>query len=122
MNGRAAKPLAQVATAAVDVSDGCLQDLQHLCATSGVGAELRTDTLPLTPGHAETCQALGLDPIELALTGGEDYELLFTAPSSAEAEAFATKIGDVTKGEGVDVIDANGQPVQFRDTGFRHFS
>ncbi|UCH30264.1 MAG: thiamine-phosphate kinase, partial [Myxococcales bacterium] len=70
MNGHSAKRLAEVATAAVDVSDGCVQDLQHLCTASGVGALLQADALPLTPGHEETCRALGLNSLGLALAGG----------------------------------------------------
>jgi len=122
MNGRLAKPLAKVATAAVDVSDGCLQDLQHLCRASGVGALVHCDALPLAVGYEETCEALGLSALELALAGGEDYELLFTAPSSAEAEAFATEIGAIVEGETVDVVDASGREVELPETGFRHFS
>jgi thiamine-monophosphate kinase len=122
IHGHAAKLLAEVATASVDVSDGCLQDLRHLCAASGCGARLYADALPLAPGYEETCAALGVSPLGLALGGGEDYELLFTAPSSAEAEAFATKIGEVTEGATVEAVDAEGNPIEPSSAGFRHFS
>jgi len=122
LNGYAAKTLATVATAAVDVSDGCLQDLQHLCTASAVGATLLASALPTAPEHATISEALGLDPLELALAGGEDYELLFTAPASSDAEAVATNIGEITAGNGVDVIDAEGRPVLVKRSGFRHFS
>ncbi|MGI9644558.1 MAG: thiamine-phosphate kinase [Ilumatobacteraceae bacterium] len=121
-NGHAAKTLASVATAAVDVSDGCLQDLQHLCTASGVGATLHTDALPTEPGHSTAARALGLDATELALAGGEDYELLFTAQASSDAEAVATKIGEITEGHQVVVVDEAGQPVAVKTSGFRHFS
>lgn len=122
INGRAAKTLSAIATAAVDVSDGCLQDLQHLCAASGVGATLHASALPTAPGHSSAAKALGLDPTELALAGGEDYELLFTAPESSEAEAAATKVGVITAGREVEVVDASGRPIAMKSPGFRHFS
>jgi thiamine-monophosphate kinase len=121
-NGHAARGLSALATAAVDVSDGCLQDLQHVCTASGVGATLQADALPTAPGFEATCNALGLDPAALALTGGEDYELLFTAPVSSEADALGTKIGEIVAGSAVEVLDEAGQPVEFEQTGFRHFS
>jgi thiamine-monophosphate kinase len=122
MNSQAAKALASLATAAVDVSDGCLQDLQHLCTASGVGATLYTKALPTAPGYQATCKALDLDPIILALTGGEDYELMFTAPGSSEAAALGTKIGEIIEGSGVRVIDEAGLDIDIAQTGFRHFS
>jgi thiamine-monophosphate kinase len=122
MNAHAVETLAAVATAVVDVSDGCLQDLQHVCDASGVGATLRADSLPTAPGHATTSRALGLDPLSLALSGGEDYELLFTASASSEAEAIATQIGEITADGGITVTDADGRAIDVQRTGFRHFS
>lgn len=121
-NGHAAKVLAGLATAAVDVSDGCLQDLQHVCTASGVGAILHADAVPTEAGYHAACEALDLDPIELALTGGEDYELMFTAPESLEAAALGTKIGEIIEGSGVQVLDGAGEAVDLGRTGFRHFS
>jgi thiamine-monophosphate kinase len=121
-NGHAVKALSTLATAAVDVSDGCVQDLQHVCSASGVGATLQADALPTAPGFGATCNALGLDPTVLALTGGEDYELLFTAPVSTEADALGTKIGDVVEGSTVEVFDQHGRSIELDQTGFRHFS
>ncbi|KPK14590.1 MAG: hypothetical protein AMJ62_12650 [Myxococcales bacterium SG8_38] len=122
MNGQAARSLAKLATAAVDVSDGCLQDLGHVCAASHVGATLFAHALPLDPGYEATCQSLDVDPRELALTGGEDYELLFTAAQSTEAASFATLIGEITEGSGVRVVDERGESIEFARGGFRHFS
>jgi thiamine-monophosphate kinase len=122
VNGHAAKALAGLATAAVDVSDGCLQDLQHLCAASGVGATLHTDTIPTASDYQAICEALELDPIALALGGGEDYELIFTAPVSAEASALGTKLGEIGEGSGVRVVDEAGQAIDVPQTGFRHFA
>ena len=75
-----------------------------------------------TPKLAREIEALGLDSTTLALTGGEDYELLFTAPESSEAESLGTKIGEVTDGSGVRVLDEAGRPIELDQTGFRHFS
>jgi len=121
-NGHAAKVLASLATAAVDVSDGCLQDLRHLVSASGVAAIVYADCLPSAPDYHRTCDALNLDPVALALTGGEDYELLFTAPESAEASALGIKIGEITEGVGVRVLDEAGHPIDIEHDGFRHFS
>lgn len=121
-NGRAAKLIAELATAAVDVSDGCLLDLQHVCEASGVGATLRASALPTEPGFESICEALDLHPLQLALTGGEDYELLFTAPASEEARAVGTEIGEIIEGDDVQVLDDAGEPIDFELAGFRHFS
>jgi thiamine-monophosphate kinase len=121
-HGHAAQALGVLATTAVDVSDGCLQDLQHVCTASGVGAIVRADAIPAAPGYQATCETLGLDPLLLALTGGEDYELMFTAPESPEADALGTKIGEITEGSIVRVVDEAGEAIELGRTGFRHFS
>jgi thiamine-monophosphate kinase len=114
--------VAHVATACIDVSDGCLQDLGHLCAASNVGAEIQAGALPLDDGFEAACAAVGEDPVELALAGGEDYELLFTAPRSKEADAVATAIGTITAGGDISVIGADGRRLEIATAGFRHFS
>jgi thiamine-monophosphate kinase len=122
MNGHAIRTLSEVATAAIDLSDGCLQDLSHICRASSVGAELRADALPFAEGFENACEALGENPLELALSGGEDYELLFTAPSCAEAASIASEIGVITEGDELRVVDAAGASVTLASRGFRHFS
>jgi thiamine-monophosphate kinase len=117
-----AEPLARIATACIDVSDGCVQDLGHLCRASGVGAQIDATTLPLDPGFETACGALGADPVEVALTGGEDYELLFTAPRSKEADSIGTPIGSIVSGSAIVVRGADGEPLSLRTGGFRHFS
>lgn len=90
LKGRHLKPAARVAegqwlnngrlaTAAIDLSDGLSGDLRHICEESGVGAEVESDQLPLSPACRAYAKAYGISPVQLALTGGEDYELLFTA-------------------------------------------
>jgi thiamine-monophosphate kinase len=72
---------AGIARAAIDVSDGLLQDLEHLCAASGVGARVEVDRLPLSPAYRASTRG-SRDPFERALSGGEDYELLLAVPPS----------------------------------------
>ena len=120
INAYAVDVLAAVATAAVDVSDGALQDLGHLCAASGVGAILHAGSVPTATGYETTCAALDLDPTGLALTGGEDYELIFTAPECSEAEEIGTEIGKVVEGMGTRVLNEAGAQIDLGRAGFRH--
>lgn len=72
--------LNRLATAAIDLSDGLAGDLNHLCQESGVGALIEGTALPLSPQYRSFTRYMGRDPIQMALQGGEDYELLFTVP------------------------------------------
>ena len=118
-----------VAQAALDVSDGLVGDLGHILRASGVGADLEWARLPraaaiaaLPQPHQQTC----------LLHGGDDYELLFTAPPSARdavqqaAQASDTpghRIGRITPDEGVfRLLDASGQPMPLAGRGFDHFA
>ncbi len=94
-----------VAGSAIDVSDGLLQDLDHLCAASGTGADLEAAAVPLAPGA-------GLDD---ALHGGDDYELLFTAAEPPEG-LDCTCIGVVSDAPGIRV---DGEAVALK--GYQHF-
>ncbi|MEM7135394.1 MAG: thiamine-phosphate kinase [Myxococcota bacterium] len=114
--------LRTAATAAIDVSDGCLQDLGHVCRASGTGATIRADALPLAPKFEEACRALDLDPRSVALNGGEDYEILFTAPAEVEPLEGSTWIGDVTSEPRVVVEDGRGREIEPGAAGYRHFS
>lgn len=67
-------------TAMMDVSDGLAGDVGHICQASGVGVRILAERLPISPATRAVAEAAGKDPVELALYGGEDYELLFTAP------------------------------------------
>lgn len=122
--------LVGLATAGMDVSDGLIQDLGHLCRASGVAAIVDAAAVPLSPGARA---ALDQDQSLLAtiLTGGDDYELLFTAPSSATASLLElaersgvplTAIGRMQVGSGVTVHDASGHVLSLGQGGWRHFS
>jgi thiamine-monophosphate kinase len=114
------RALRGVASAAIDVSDGLLQDLGHLCRASAVGAEVEVARLPRSVELNERALALGCDALALVLTGGEDYELLFTA--AAQDVPGATRIGRIAEGSEVRLVDASGQEMAWsRSGGFRHF-
>jgi thiamine-monophosphate kinase len=121
--------LVGVAHAMLDVSDGLVGDLNHLCAVSGVAAVLEAARVPLSPAVRG---ALAHDPALLALVlgGGDDYELVFAAPRAAEpalaalATALAlpiTMIGSIEAGSGVRVIDETGRNIALAASGYRHF-
>lgn len=120
--------LAGVAHAAMDVSDGVIGDLGHICMESRVGARIEAARIPLSAaGRAAVARDPSLLPV--ALAGGDDYELLFTAGEEA-ADALAavserlalplTPIGRIVAGEGVTVLDPAGQPVAGL-AGWTHF-
>ncbi|MCW5695502.1 MAG: thiamine-phosphate kinase [Bauldia sp.] len=115
------------AHAAMDVSDGLVGDLGHLCRASGVTVEIDAAAVPLSPDAAALIDA---EPALLAtaLTGGDDYELLMAiAPADADACAAAgttvTPIGRIVAGEGPPTIRGHdGQPLHFQRSGFDHFA
>jgi thiamine-monophosphate kinase len=117
--------LAGIATATIDISDGLLQDLQHICQQSAVAAEIFAHLVPASPQAALFGDAL----LEARLTDGDDYELLLAVPAeNAEALRNAcgalpvTKIGVFSAGEPrVEVLDRSGAKMQFSKSGWRHF-
>lgn len=125
-----------IASSAMDVSDGLLGDFGHILKASGVGACIHTDeTIKLIAASAFPSSARGQFDQKLlqqcTLAGGDDYELLFTAPPqhrSAVAEAAAqsqtpvTRIGQVEAAPGLRLVDAQGMPVENRFASFDHFA
>jgi thiamine-monophosphate kinase len=117
--------------AMIDCSDGLATDLGHICRESGVGARVRLDRLPVAAAALDAGRALGRDPGEWAVAGGEDYELLVTCDADAAdqlaaglSQATGTALTIVGRVEGpageVVFLDAAGQPVTMRN-GYEHF-
>ena len=111
--------------AAMDVSDGLVADLTKLCEASGVSAVVRADGVPIDERLAATFPDRCL---LMALEGGEDYELLFTAPSeimertAAEIDVPITVIGEIREGgAGVEVRDSSGEVLRVGAGGWDHF-
>lgn len=105
--------LATHATSAIDISDGLLSDLGHVARASGVEMALDPQALPLS----QALRAMpGLNPVSLALQGGDDYELAFTVPAHTELPLGATRIGCVVAGSGVSC-----RGLHIEETGYDHF-
>jgi len=121
----------RLATAMIDVSDGLLIDTTHLLEESGVGARIWEDRIPLSRSYRKWIQAFSNDPYQIALTGGEDYELLFTAPCQMEERISSlarslkipiTRIGEILpKKEGLHIIRKDGKDYAPSRLGFEHF-
>ena len=115
----------------IDLSDGLATDLGHIAAESRVGARVDVDALPVSEGTRAAARALDADPLRWALSGGEDYELLFTAAAEHAAELGRTvaartgtpvhRIGEVRPAdEGVRFL-RGGRPYAV-EPGFDHFA
>jgi thiamine-monophosphate kinase len=121
--------LSGIAHAMIDVSDGLLADLGHICETSQVTATVQLEKLPLSPVAQNIAT---LDPglcLQLA-AAGDDYELLFTAPAACTEEIAMlssqlrlpiTMIGKIELGAGVRLVDADGRTISIGRAGYHHF-
>jgi len=116
------------ASAAMDISDGLLGDLEKLCAVSRVGCDIRLDDIPLSKALNAAIE-LESSSLETALSGGDDYEILFTVPEE-NLKAFdkatsledirISKIGQITSGGPVKVFDTGGEVVEFAKKSYDH--
>lgn len=117
-----------LATSAIDISDGLLGDLGHICALSGVGAVVEGDRLPVSETGAKYVDSrAGLTAV---VAGGDDYELCFTAPAGARDSIEdlvnmlgvpLSRIGEIRAGKGVSLVAADGRPIPVDAEGFDNF-
>jgi len=110
----------QLPSAMIDVSDGLSTDLAHICEESHVGAEIEAEAIPRARAGKKK-QAVAL---ELALHGGEDYELLFTSSESVPAQVAGvrvTRIGRITRSRGMRLLDSDGRARKLEARGWEHF-
>lgn len=125
----AGQALRGMATACIDVSDGLVADLGHICAASGVGADIEAAMLPRS--SALLTHFSDADTLDFALGGGDDYELCFTVPADRAGEVGATlsrlgcgatRIGRIVEGAGVRVLDEHGNVHEPARCGWNHFA
>ncbi len=122
----------RLATAMIDVSDGLAGDLGHICEMSNVGASLDASSLPISPQTLSVARSLNLDPLHVALHGGEDYELLFTCPKE-HAQSLASRIrretgtpvaviGETTAAKGIVLKRPGGKRQPIEPKAWDHFA
>jgi thiamine-monophosphate kinase len=118
----------RLATAMIDISDGLSSDLHHLCDESVVGALIDAARIPIDPLLAALCGRRALDPLLLALHGGEDFELLFTVPPDKVASLPKTvdgisisQIGEITNESGKVCVAEKDRVWELKSKGFDHF-
>jgi thiamine-monophosphate kinase len=112
------KKFLRSATSMIDISDGLLIDLSRICDESRVGARIYINNIPISSELKRVTSGLRISPVKLALSGGEDYEMLFTAPSSKRLNAIY--IGDITESERV-IVYPSGRKRAFSAEGYQHF-
>lgn len=126
---RLGQELVGLVNAMIDISDGLVADLGHICATSGLRARIRAGAIPLSPAVRSALMG-DKSRISAIFGGGDDYELLFTAhPSMADkisdamraAGVTVTAIGTMEAGQGVQVCDDDGKAMQIEIAGYSHF-
>ncbi|HSH30248.1 MAG TPA: thiamine-phosphate kinase [Thiohalobacter sp.] len=119
-----------LASAAIDISDGLLADLGHLCRCSRAGAEIDVDAVPRHPALARLAARDDAAWYDWPLAGGDDYELCFTVPDAAQSRLSAlaestgvalTRIGEITPGEGLVCRLADGSVFRPGADGYQHF-
>ena len=120
---------AGLATASADISDGLAADAGHIAEASGLRAVIDSASVPFSPA-CQAAIAAGPAWLERLITGGDDYELVFTAPpraaaslmqAAAEAATPLTRIGHMEPGAGVVILGPDGSALPLKRTGYRHF-
>jgi thiamine-monophosphate kinase len=120
------------ATAMIDVSDGLAKDLGRLCRASGLGCRLELTSVPVSPAARSAALALGFGALEVALGGGEDYELLATLPrervdrTAGELQdrfgVTLTTVGTIIEGTGAIAVGSDGEERPLEPIGWDHFA
>jgi thiamine-monophosphate kinase len=113
-------------TSMIDVSDGLSSEMIHLCKQSSVGMKLYEDKIPLDPTVISSCEEFNLDSTTVALSGGEDYELLFTVKQEdfpkIKANPSLSIIGHVLpQSDGIHLVTRGGQQVAIKAMGWNSF-
>jgi thiamine-monophosphate kinase len=121
----------RIASSMIDISDGLSTDLGHLCAASRVGARVWAERIPrvaIPAAQSNFASKLKLDPLEMALDGGDDYELLFTVPRklakrlrSAPEFRNLTAIGEIERGKQILLVDSGGRAKPLKPRGWDPF-
>ena len=121
----------RLATAMIDISDGLLLDLQRITMEFGLGTEIEISQIPISAHYRERISNFASELHELALSGGEDYELLFTSPKGKRGEikevaeslnVDITEIGYVTAEPRIRVVDRDRKEIKLKKSGFIHFN
>jgi thiamine-monophosphate kinase len=120
------------ATAMMDLSDGLAKDLGRLCAASGVGARVELEKVPVSRALVDGAETLEVDPLELAISGGEDYELLATIDVTdldlargrlhERSGVPLSEVGVILEGRGLEALDPNGEVAPLAPAGWDHFA
>lgn len=129
---KAARKIAslKLASAMIDVSDGVSSEVNHICRSSRVGAEIHAERIPISEPARKFASDLGISPLKLALDGGEDYELLLTASEDkveeirstlAEMNLGISVIGRILPHDRGCVLKSRGEEFELRGGGFTHF-
>ena len=120
-----------LASAMIDISDGLIIDLERITLESDLGAKIEVENIPLSESYRQLIGEFEDDIYKLALTGGEDYELLFTSPPELKDSVTAlyengdigiTEIGVVTENSDIEIRNSTGQKIEYENRGFVHFS
>ena len=122
--------LVGVANAAADVSDGLIADLGHICGASELGAVIEIDAIPLSQAARNAMTLSPVLTLDALIRGGDDYELVFTAPADCDDAVLlaaqrsstpVTLIGHMTQGNAGVIVDQKGQTLNRETSGYRHF-
>ena len=123
---RLLKKLEVKPTSMIDISDGLSSEIFHICKQSKVGCKIYEDKLPLDPQVISTCEEFEIDSTMVALSGGEDYELLFTVSinhfDKIKGNPHLTVIGHITdKNEGINLVTRDNQEIALKAQGWNSF-